>query len=84
MLSVNLDSKHDILYLRIDDTMNSYGDEIENGLVVLKDMCSDVITGITIFDFIEKYKEGKIDKLNLPVKIDFIHEVYPIVQSYLQ
>lgn len=71
MLNLDLDRKNDILYIKINDTSNSYGDEVENGVVILKDIEDDEVTGVTIFDFLQKYKDGRIKKLKLPVNIDF-------------
>lgn len=80
MLNLSLDRKKDILYIKINDTSSSYGDETENGVVVLKDLEDDNITGITIFDFIKRYKENKIKDLNLPVHIDFNKDIYPRIK----
>lgn len=77
MLNLNLDRKNDILYLGLSDTGNSYGAEIANGLIVLHDIQTDDITGITIFDFLKRHQEGTLNKLPLPIKIDFKKEVYP-------
>jgi len=75
MLSLNLDKENDILYLGILDTSNSYGEETTNGVVVLHDIDSDTITGITIFDFFKKYNNGTLSRLSLPFKIDFKKDV---------
>lgn len=77
MLNLDLDRKNDILYIKINDMSNSYGDETENGIVVFKDILNDKVTGLTIFDFLKRYREGKIKELRLPVTIDFDSEVYP-------
>lgn len=81
MLSLNLDKRNDILYIKINDTSNSYGDETENGIVVLKDILDDTITGVTIFDFTKKYKENRIRDLKLPFQIDFDKDVYPKLRT---
>lgn len=74
-LTVNWDKKHDVLYLKINDTKNSYGDETKDGVVILRDMCTDAITGITIFDFVKKCKDGSVDNLELPIAINFNKDV---------
>lgn len=56
MLTANWDAKNDILYVNFEDTGNSYGNEIESGLIQLYDMDSLALTGITIFDFRKKEK----------------------------
>lgn len=47
---LSYDEKYDILYLSFFDRSRSYGDE-EDGIVIMRDMETDEITGITIYDF---------------------------------
>jgi len=75
MLSLNYDRKNDILYLGFADKSNSYGDEIEDGFVVMRDIITEKVTGFTIFDFSEKYKDNKLSDLSFPVAIDFDRDV---------
>ena len=57
MVTAKLDEKNDILYVNFSDTKNSYGNEIDNGLVCLYDMFDNSLTGITVFDFSKKYNK---------------------------
>ena len=50
-MKVDYDNQFDILYCSIGDTSNSYGDEIDSNLVVLRDMDTNEITGATIMAF---------------------------------
>lgn len=50
------DEKNDVMYISFFDSGNSRGDEIINGLVILRDNDSNSVTGITIFDFSKKFK----------------------------
>ncbi|CDA90810.1 hypothetical conserved protein [Firmicutes bacterium CAG:238] len=84
MLNLDWDKRYDILYIRISDTSNSYGDEVENGLVILRDMEDETITGVTIFDFVKRYNAGTLESLKIPININFDKDVYPRVQTYLQ
>ncbi len=59
MLTVNYDSENDVLYLGFGDRNNSYGDEILPGVIVLRDMDTEEITGLTILDFEQKRDELK-------------------------
>jgi len=77
MLSLNLDKKNDILYISFSDTNNSFGKEISNGFVVLHDLFTGEITGITIFDFLKRYSEGTLNNLPFPISIDFKSDIYP-------
>ena len=70
MLKVNYDSKFDILYISIGNPVPSYGDEQVPGLVILKNIKTDEITGVTIFDFMKKVKENTTDDLEIPIEID--------------
>ena len=54
---LDYDKKNDILYIKIGDTFTSYGDEVQNGVVVLRSYESDNTAGITIFDFKKKFEE---------------------------
>ncbi|KXG78307.1 DUF2283 domain-containing protein [Thermotalea metallivorans] len=71
MLKINYDRKFDILYLSIGEPRPSYGEEETPGLVVLKDIETDEITGFTIFDFKKRVDTDSLNELNLPCKIDF-------------
>jgi hypothetical protein len=76
MLDLNLDKINDVLYVIISDTSNSYGTEDYNGLVVLRDIMTDDVTGVTIFDFSKRYKKGNLNSLPFPFKIDIEKEIY--------
>ena len=49
---ITYDEKFDVLYYKIGDTSNSYGDEIDNKIILLKDIESDCLNGITVLDFL--------------------------------
>lgn len=49
-LEINYDREADVLYIGIKDRSNSYGDEFGD-LILLKDMDTEEITGLTIMDF---------------------------------
>lgn len=68
---LNLDTKYDILYAAISDRSHSYGDESDDGVVTMRDMDTDEITGFTIFDFMKKYQSGVLSRLKLPIKLSF-------------
>jgi len=53
-MKIDYDNQFDILYCSISDTSNSYGDEIDSNLVVLRDMDTNEVTGVTIMAF-EKF-----------------------------
>lgn len=62
--TIDYDKKYDVLYCKIANTDNSYGDEIDNNIVVLRDMDTDIVTGITIIGY-EKFVKQNIQKINI-------------------
>ena len=44
--TINYDEAHDILYCTFASTENSYGDELDKNLILLKDIETDEITGV--------------------------------------
>ena len=59
---IDYDNRYDVLYCKIDDTSNSYGDEIDSNIILLKDMDTEEITGITIMDFKRSYNVNNLIK----------------------
>jgi uncharacterized protein YuzE len=78
-MNLNYDNKNDILYLAFADKSYSYGDEDDNGCVIMKDFGSDEITGVTIFDFMSKYNKNQLPFLNLPVQINYNDDIIPFL-----
>lgn len=48
---VDYDQKFDVLYYNMSNTENSYGDEIDENIVLLRDIDTNKITGITILGY---------------------------------
>ena len=46
--SKTYDRINDILYIKFASTSMSYGDETEDGVVVMRDIITDEVTGVTI------------------------------------
>lgn len=51
---MNYDKQHDILYLGFGDTSNSYGDEINDTIVILRDIITNRIQGVTMLGIKQK------------------------------
>lgn len=79
MLNFNYDNKYDVLNIGIGDSRNSIVCEEYSGLAVVRDRTSKSITGLTIFDFLRKYKEKSLPIFPSDVKIDIEHEVMPFI-----
>ena len=72
MLKINYDNEFDILYISFNSTINSYGDDRYAGIVILKDIDTDNITGVTIFGFKKKYVKNNLPDLKLPYSLDYM------------
>lgn len=70
MLKLNYDNKFDILYISIGEPVPSYGNEDIPGLVVLKNIVTDELAGVTIFDFKKRVNNNTINDLDMPIEID--------------
>ena len=53
---IDYDERYDVLYCNFSDTSNSDGDEIDSNLILLKDIDTDEVTGVTIYGFNQFFK----------------------------
>ena len=51
MLDLHYDDQYDILYIGIADKRNSVGCEEHDGMIVLRDLLTNEVTGLTITSF---------------------------------
>lgn len=51
---IDYDKKFDVLYISLGDKDNSYGDDSKDDFIIMRDIDTNEITGITIFNFLEK------------------------------
>ncbi len=77
---IDYDTKYDVLYYSHGDTSNSYGDEIDNRLILLRDINTDNITGITVLDFMH-YCLSNNEIINVMSKYFNIDNVLKKIQS---
>ena len=56
---IDYDNKYDVLYCLIDDTSNSYGGELDSNIVLLRDIDTEKVTGITVLDFKRSFCRNK-------------------------
>jgi len=84
MLRLNYDARGDILYLGWADKSNSVGDEILSGYVIHTDMDTDEVTGLTVLDFMERYRSGRFNPPPLPIYIDYEVEVIPLATAHIR
>jgi hypothetical protein len=69
MLTLNHDNKYDILSIYF-DRRPSYADESYDGIEVFHDIDTDEITGLLIYDFLKRYRNGMLNRVAFPVQLD--------------
>ena len=55
---ISYDNKFDVLYFSFEENSNSYGDEIDDNIVMMKDIDTNDITGITVMGFLKLYNSN--------------------------
>lgn len=60
----NYDKEDDILYLSLGKPTPSITNEIEDGILVRKDIKTKKVIGVTILDY--KYRKNRKMKINIP------------------
>lgn len=68
--NINYDKANDVLYYSCGDNSNSYGDEDPDNIVVMRDMNTDEVTGVTILDFLKMYKQNDNRLKDVPLVFD--------------
>ena len=53
-IDYNYDDKNDILYITIGAPLPSYGNEEIEGIIIRRNIKDDILTGITILDFMKR------------------------------
>jgi hypothetical protein len=74
------DQKNDILYYTRSDEGDSYGDENPDNIVIMRDIESDVVTGITVLNFARMYrtKDARLKILEGFFRLDDVTKMYKI------
>lgn len=73
---IDYDQKFDVLYYNTSNTENSYGDEIDDNIVILRDIDTDKITGVTIIGY-NKFFVVNAQKINLLSKYINVKNILP-------
>lgn len=74
---IDYDQENDIVYIAFSDQHNSYGDEINDYVILRRDWDDGRITGVTILDFIKWLQSGAAEIPQLPFEIDFNRQILP-------
>lgn len=80
---VNYDERFDVLYVGIGDKTNSYGDDSQDDILVMRDFDTDEITGFTIFGFMKKLKENSLPTIPKETNVSFNRDIIPQVENRL-
>lgn len=67
-ITYDYDEKEDILYLSIGEPKPSITEEIEEGILLRRDIETRKITGLTILDYLDRI--NKKEKINVPKIFD--------------
>lgn len=68
-LSLNYDSKYDILYVRTSENTPYYGDETD-GVVTFRSIDTNTVTGMAIYNVKTRVQNGDINESTLPLPIN--------------
>lgn len=66
-------SMYDILYIKLEETSDSYGDEEIRGIIINYDYDTDKIVGADIWGFKRRMKNHEVIKLPVDVDLDEIY-----------
>ena len=68
---VDYDQKFDVLYYNMSNTKNSYGDEIDDNIVLLRDIDTNKITGVIIIGYNQFFvvNTQKIELLSMYINV---------------
>ena len=71
--NIEYNSAYDILYVRFGDNKDTYGKEIDDGIVLKYDCDTNNLVGIDIWDF--KLRVNNAEKIPIPIPLD-LNSVY--------
>lgn len=78
-MKINYDKKYDTLCVNFSDTSNSYGDDSDSNIVLLRDMNTDEITGFTIYKFLKKYTTKHLPNILENFELSIKDEILPYI-----
>lgn len=80
-MKYDYDSRHDTLYVAFAPKNNSYGDDSQAGIILMRDIETDDITGFTILSFLKKWKSQSLPKLPESLNISLEDDILPLLLS---
>ncbi|MDE7011420.1 MAG: DUF2283 domain-containing protein [Oscillospiraceae bacterium] len=76
-MRINYDRRFDTLYVTFTGNENSYGDDSLNSVILMRDLDTDAITGMTILSFMKKVQTNSLPKLPSEVGISIEKDILP-------
>lgn len=76
-MKIDYDNRFDTLYVILSDNSNSYGDDSMGNIIIMRDMDTDTVTGITILSFLKKYRAGMLSELPPDVGLSIETDILP-------
>lgn len=70
-ISYDYDSRFDVLYVSFGIPQESYCEEPEEGFLIRHSLVDGSFSGVTVFEFMRRSREGTLPEIPLPVNIDF-------------
>lgn len=75
--TADYDEKNDILFVHLSpDNSNSYGEEIDKNIIIMRDMDSDEITGVMLYGFNKYVKNDPEKQALLQKSLGSINSLY--------
>ena len=78
-MKTDYDKRYDTLYVAFSDNSNSYGDDSLNDVILMRDLFTDDITGITILSFLKKYRSNSLPELPIDLGLSIEKDILPMV-----
>ncbi|GHV37663.1 hypothetical protein FACS1894187_15000 [Synergistales bacterium] len=76
---LDYDKQYDILSIGFGDRSNAFGDEADSDYTVMRDMESNKIVGLIVWDFLRKYKSKTLPKwpdgIDINIDTDIVSNV---------
>ena len=76
-MRIDYDRHLDTLYVALGDKSNSYGDDSQNDIILMRDMETDEITGFTILNFFKKCMANSLPHLPDYLNFSFERDILP-------
>ena len=79
-LKYDYDSHFDILYVAISDKSNSYGDEDNDDIMLMRNIKTDAVTGFTIWNFKKKANQASLNEFVKSFGVDLKKDILPYLK----